>query len=209
MVMIIQFSSHVKGSPGEKEAKGVEFPKLPIANTIRDQVYQLLKEEICNGKYEPGYWLQEKEVAARLRVSRSPVREALLQLGRDPKLEVPAKERLLEMLRQIEQAHTQGDRKAYITADIQFHHYLIELCGNTFLVKAYGDVYSMIKQFCIYSLIDLQRFDDSMVEHREIVHGIVTGQMEEAERCNRVHLELTKQKLAEVLGARKPSPAVG
>ncbi len=249
MVMIIQFSSNVKGSPGEKEAKGVEFPKLPIANTIRDQVYQLLKEEICNGKYEPGYWLQEKEVAARLRVSRSPVREALRQLTRDglvrdipnkgvfvrefsiqdiedvfdlrimmesfallhtsPKLEVPAKERLLEMLRQIEQAHTQGDRKAYITADIQFHHYLIELCGNTFLVKAYGDVYSMIKQFCIYSLIDLQRFDDSMVEHREIVHGIVTGQMEEAERCNRVHLELTKQKLAEVLGARKPSPAVG
>ena len=46
--MIIQFSSNVKGSPGEKEAKGVEFPKLPIANTIRDQVYQLLKEEICN-----------------------------------------------------------------------------------------------------------------------------------------------------------------
>ena len=57
--------------------------QLPIANTIRDQVYQLLKNEICEGVYEPGYWLQEKELAQRLRVSRSPVREALLQLSRD------------------------------------------------------------------------------------------------------------------------------
>ena len=61
----------------------MELPKLPIANTIRDQVYQLLKNEICQGVYEPGYWLQEKELSQRLRVSRSPVREALLQLGRD------------------------------------------------------------------------------------------------------------------------------
>ena len=44
----------------------MELPKLPIANTIRDQVYQLLKDEICDGRYEPGYWLQEKELAQRL-----------------------------------------------------------------------------------------------------------------------------------------------
>ena len=61
----------------------MELPKLPIANTIRDQVYQLLKDEICDGRYEPGYWLQEKELAQRLKVSRSPVREALRQLSRD------------------------------------------------------------------------------------------------------------------------------
>lgn len=220
----------------------MEFPKLPIANTIRDQVYQLLKEEICDGKYEPGYWLQEKEVADRLRVSRSPVREALRQLTRDglvrdipnkgvfvrefsirdiqdvfdlrimmesfallhtdPGLDTASKETLLEMLGRIEQGHTQGDRKTYIEADILFHHYLIELCGNDFLVKAYGDIYSMIKQFCIYSLIDLQRFDESMVEHREIAHAVVTGQLEEAERLDRRHLELTKEKLAEVLRTR-------
>ena len=49
----------------------MELPKLPIANTIRDQVYQLLKDEICDGRYEPGYWLQEKELAQRLEVSKA------------------------------------------------------------------------------------------------------------------------------------------
>ena len=71
--------------------------------------------------------------------------------------------------------------------------------SNQFLVKSYSDIYSMIKQFCIYSLIDLARFNNSMTEHRQIVHSLVTGQMEEAEKYNRLHLELTKAKLAEVL----------
>lgn len=226
--------------------------QIPIANTIRDQVYQLLKEEICEGVYEPGHWLQEKELAQRLRVSRSPVREALLQLSRDglvqnipnkgvfvrefsirdiedvfdlrimmesfailhtgPELRPEEKERLLELLAAIERPHTAGDRKAYIAADILFHHYLIELCGNQFLLKAYSDIYSMIKQFCIYSLIDLARFNNSMNEHRQIVHALVTGRIGEAEKHDRLHLELTKAKLAEVLGeklAGEPGPAEG
>lgn len=226
----------------------MEFPKIPIANTIRDQVYRLLKDEICDGAYEPGYWLQEKELSQRLKVSRSPVREALLQLSRDglvqnipnkgvfvrefsirdiedvfdlrimmesfailhtsPELGSQEKERLLELLGHIDRTHASGDRKVYIAADIQFHHYLIELCGNQFLVKAYSDIYSMIKQFCIYSLIDLERFDNSMREHREIVHAVLTGQLEEAEKINRLHLELTKAKLAEVLDrdGKEPLP---
>lgn len=55
----------------------------PIAPTIRDQVYQILKEDICNGVYAPGQRLQEVELAQRLNVSRSPVREALRLLAGD------------------------------------------------------------------------------------------------------------------------------
>lgn len=63
-----------------------------IINTIRGQVYELLKEEICGGKYQPGQWLQEKELAEQFSVSRSPVREALKQLAADGLvIEVPNK----------------------------------------------------------------------------------------------------------------------
>ena len=47
----------------------MENQRRPIANTIRDQVYQILKEEICSGYYEPGHWLQENELAQRLQVT--------------------------------------------------------------------------------------------------------------------------------------------
>ncbi|MBS6952402.1 MAG: GntR family transcriptional regulator [Enterocloster asparagiformis] len=53
--------------------------KQPIM-TIKGQVYQIIKNDICNGVFPPGYWLQEPELARRLGVSRSPVREALRQL---------------------------------------------------------------------------------------------------------------------------------
>lgn len=64
----------------------------PRVRTIRGQVYQILRGEICSGKYEPGFWLQEKELADTLGVSRSPVREALRQLVSDGLvIEVPNK----------------------------------------------------------------------------------------------------------------------
>ena len=51
--------------------------------TIRGQVYQILRDEICRGVYEPGFWLQETDLSEHLGVSRSPIREALRQLVSD------------------------------------------------------------------------------------------------------------------------------
>ena len=51
--------------------------------TMSHQVYQILREDIVSGVYKPNDWLQEKELAAKLEVSRSPVREALRLLAAD------------------------------------------------------------------------------------------------------------------------------
>ena len=40
--------------------------------TMSHQVYQILREDIVSGVYKPNDWLQEKELAAKLEVSRSP-----------------------------------------------------------------------------------------------------------------------------------------
>ena len=51
--------------------------------TIADQVYSILRKNICEGQYPPGSWLQEVELCNQLGVSRSPVREALHRLVSD------------------------------------------------------------------------------------------------------------------------------
>src|ERR687890_1082028 len=53
--------------------------------SARDQVYVALREAIVSGELEPGRRLSENELAARLGVSRTPVREALVRL-RDERL---------------------------------------------------------------------------------------------------------------------------
>ncbi|WDV46188.1 GntR family transcriptional regulator [Clostridiaceae bacterium M8S5] len=48
--------------------------------TIKEQVYNIVKENILNGNFKPGERLQEKKIAEQLNVSRSPVREVLKEL---------------------------------------------------------------------------------------------------------------------------------
>jgi DNA-binding GntR family transcriptional regulator len=57
--------------------------EIHIAATLRDQVYQIIKMRIIEQYYKPGQWLQENDVAAQLKVSRSPVRAALKALVHD------------------------------------------------------------------------------------------------------------------------------
>ena len=60
--------------------------------TIRDQIYKIIRNSLWRGEYTPGQRLQEVELANRLHVSRSPVREALKQLVSDGLvIEIPNK----------------------------------------------------------------------------------------------------------------------
>ncbi|MEG1942873.1 MAG: GntR family transcriptional regulator [Angelakisella sp.] len=213
--------------------------KRPIAGTIRDQVYQILKDEICNCYYLPGQWLQEKELADHLQVSRSPIREALRQLAGDglvveqpnkgvfvkeftfreideifdmrvmmesysvlrskDRLTTEGKEKLLSLVDELSIAHNKDDLKKYIEIDAELHNYLIVLGGNHLLLDSYSRVHAMIQQFRIYSLMGKDRFDESMEEHRQLIHAILTGAVEEADSVNRKHLQLAKEKIIEYL----------
>ncbi len=50
---------------------------------LRDAIYQSIRREILAGEFLPGQELREQILAERYRVSRSPVRDALLRLERE------------------------------------------------------------------------------------------------------------------------------
>ena len=50
------------------------------AESLTDQVYSLLEQEIVEGRMKPGERIREKELSQRLGISRTPIREALLKL---------------------------------------------------------------------------------------------------------------------------------
>lgn len=53
------------------------------AESIADKVYHLLRQDIASGLFRPGERIHEKVLASRLRISRTPIREALLRLEAD------------------------------------------------------------------------------------------------------------------------------
>ena len=60
--------------------------KLPL----RDQIYDLVRQMILTGRIAPGDILDEKLIAAKLRVSRTPVREAVKKLSDEHLVDVVA-----------------------------------------------------------------------------------------------------------------------
>lgn len=213
--------------------------KEPKVKTIRGQVYQILRNDICGGKYGPGFWLQEKELAEALGVSRSPVREALRQLVADGLvIEVPNKgvfvkeftvrdideifdmrimletygiqksrknltnvrrQKLFELLDMLERSCAHGDMEKYVQADEELHIRIVELGGNSLVESTYDRVRSMNQQFRVLSLTSHQRFDESMVEHRKLIHALAVGDVVTAEEVLRIHLELARRTIKEQL----------
>jgi GntR family transcriptional regulator, rspAB operon transcriptional repressor len=64
--------------------------KLDRRRPMRDQIYPLIRELILTGQIAPGEILDEKAVAGQLRVSRTPVREAVKKLSDEHLVDVVA-----------------------------------------------------------------------------------------------------------------------
>lgn len=62
------------------------LPKL-ARESLSDQVYRVLQTSIVTGDIKPGERLRDQELAERLGVSRTPVREALLRLEEEGLIE--------------------------------------------------------------------------------------------------------------------------
>lgn len=60
-----------------------EFTEITPAETLPSMVYKKLRDAILNGVFSPGQMLRQDDVASKLGVSRSPLREALPRLEAD------------------------------------------------------------------------------------------------------------------------------
>lgn len=207
--------------------------------TMGDQVYTILRKDICEGRFAPGARLQEIELSEALGVSRSPIREALRRLVSDGLLlTVPnkgtyvkeftckdideifdmrvmlesysirrsqknmtaeRKQQLFDILNVLEKTHTEDNVEQYTRADEELHNAIVALGENSLVNSTYARVRSMNQQFRVFSLADRTRFDDSLEEHRQIIHALVNGDTAEADRINCVHLELACQCIKEQL----------
>jgi len=57
-------------------------------SSLREQIYEQLRDDIVYMRYEPGQAIYENEIADRLNVSRTPVREAFRLLANEHLIEV-------------------------------------------------------------------------------------------------------------------------
>lgn len=62
----------------------MESPTLPLnRSSLREQAYEILRDELDKGELQPGSVIRQDEIARKLGVSRTPLREALLRLEQE------------------------------------------------------------------------------------------------------------------------------
>lgn len=66
----------------------MEIKTKATHETIKNYVYNILKENIINAYLKPGAQVSEQELADKLEVSRTPVREALIHLHQEELVEI-------------------------------------------------------------------------------------------------------------------------
>lgn len=64
--------------------------RLDRARPLREQIYPVLRTAILTGAIKPGAQIDEKAIAAQLKVSRTPVREAVMRLSDEHLVDVVA-----------------------------------------------------------------------------------------------------------------------
>ena len=62
------------------------WPSVKVS-TLTEQAYDILRERVLSGRVPPGSFIREQEVSDALRISRTPVREALGRLASEGFLE--------------------------------------------------------------------------------------------------------------------------
>ena len=60
------------------------------SHSLREQIYSLIRTLILTGEIQPGETIDEKAIAAKLSVSRTPVREAVKKLSDEHLVDVVA-----------------------------------------------------------------------------------------------------------------------
>jgi DNA-binding GntR family transcriptional regulator len=77
---------HSFGAPSPLSLSGPQ--PNGVATTLGEKVYRGLKRDIIRGVFQPGESLNEKDLAARYKASRTPVREAAVRLQNERLLRI-------------------------------------------------------------------------------------------------------------------------
>ncbi|WP_259792214.1 FadR/GntR family transcriptional regulator [Aliiroseovarius crassostreae] len=125
------------------------------------------------------------------------------------------KERLKDIMNDLQSAWETGDAEASSEADLALHVAVVDASQNTTLIHMMSSIYDLTRQGIFYNRKFLRTMDGSgrmlLDQHREIVHSILDGDPDRAEKAARDHLKFVEtsfrlgqeQKLREERAAKR------
>jgi GntR family transcriptional repressor for pyruvate dehydrogenase complex len=106
------------------------------------------------------------------------------------------KERLLEIIDEMQEAWDNDDSDASLEADLNLHAAVVDASQNTMLIHMMASIYDLTRQGVFYNRHLLRTMDGTgeklLEQHKDIADAIVNGDPDRAERIAREHLDFVE-----------------
>ena len=185
---------------------------------LRDVVFNTLREAILKGELKPGERLMELQLASKLGVSRTPIREAIRMLEQEglavtiPRrgaevarmtekdmedvlqiraaLDELAVQHALEQARQnFENSLKSDDVKEIAQADVAFHDAIYNATGNAKLVSMLNNLREQMYRYRVEYLKDETIYPRLLKEHKDIAESLRRKDKSRASETMREHVK--------------------
>lgn len=200
--------------------------------TIREKLFSVVREHLMSGRFSLGDRVIETRLAQELKISRTPVREALHMLEREGLLESiprvgyrlkfltweeiediceirvvnetlaakwaiermkPQDLRALEAnLRKTEADARNGNPKAFVDHDAEFHEIIARASGSSRLIELCETLRNHMLLYRLESIFQLETVQGALKGHRRILDCIKRKDVEGVRKAIREHLDYAK-----------------
>ncbi|WP_299923613.1 FadR/GntR family transcriptional regulator [uncultured Pelagimonas sp.] len=107
------------------------------------------------------------------------------------------KERLTEIIAEMQSAWESDDLDASQEADLRLHVAVVDASQNTTLIHMMASVYDLTRQGVFYNRKFLRTMDGTgerlLQQHKDIVDAILDGDADRAEQAARVHMDFVEE----------------
>ena len=179
---------------------------------LKNKAYETIKERLLDCTYEPGTLLNEARLAEDLGFSRTPVREAISRLESDgfvkimPKKGIYVSDILLSDVLQIFQTRIEIEPVELIQfrgkfledfedipnsfrLDTAMHLFIIEYCGNRYIIDMMHRVFDDNTRVIIASKQNRVQIHDARAEHIGILDALLEKDVDKAQALMKTHVE--------------------
>ena len=164
---------------------------------LRDVVFHTLRQAILKGEMEPGERLMEIQLAKKLGVSRTPIREAIRKLElEDLAVELAVERMDADDIERLESARVSFreavDAKDMIRiaqADELFHDSIYAGTYNDKLVQMLNNLRDQMYRYRLEYIKDTGKRQILLHEHEQILTAVKTRNIELARRTMREHID--------------------
>ena len=179
---------------------------------LRDVVFNTLRDAILTGKLVPGERLMENQLAEKLGVSRTPVREALRMLELENLVElVPRKgaqvldglatslackkmtkeclQQLKNMEVDFERAIAENDVERFVDIDEDFHDVIFQATENDKLIQMFRNLRIQLYRYRMAQAKNDNSMSTIVAHHRSILRALENHDSEEGAAVAQGHIK--------------------